>query len=156
MTEWWFYHVSQTGVDAAIPPLLEKCLERRWRVLIVAAQGTIDRLDKWLWTWREDSFLPHGRDGAHGHREPLLLSTAASPSNGAQVAMLLDGAEIGDAAFSRCIVLFDNADETARSRAREQYRTALSSSAPTRYFQQDPKGGWVEKTPKAKASGAAR
>ena len=59
--EWWFYHIEHTSLDAAIAPLIEKCLDRKWRVVVVAHDDTLERLNKSLWTFREDSFLPHGR-----------------------------------------------------------------------------------------------
>ena len=34
--EWWFYHLSRTTLEQAAGPLLEKCLERGWRVLAVS------------------------------------------------------------------------------------------------------------------------
>ena len=44
-----------------LPPLLEKSLERGWRVVVQAgSQERVEALDAHLWTYREDSFLPHG------------------------------------------------------------------------------------------------
>lgn len=143
--EWWFYHIEQGSVDAAIGPLLEKCLERRWRVVVAARQETIDRLDRGLWTWRDDSFLPHGAAGRQESEHPVLLSTQALPVNGARVAVLLDGTDADPHQFERIMVLFDGAEESARAKARQQYRTARESGAPARYFQQDG-AGWSEKT----------
>lgn len=141
--EWWFYHIEHTSLDAAVPPLLEKCLERRWRVVVVGQQETLDRLDKTLWTFREDSFLPHGRH-TDAARQPVLLSTEAAPVNGAKVALLLDGSDADAEVFERCMVVFDGGDETARAKARQQYKTALDAGAPARYFQQERGGGWKE------------
>jgi DNA polymerase-3 subunit chi len=143
--EWWFYHIDQTSVPEAVAPLVEKCLERGWRVVIAGGEETLAVLDRHLWTWRDDSFLPHGRDGSEAARQPVLLSREARPVNGARAAILLDGttAEVG--AFERAIVVFDGGDSEVRGAARRQYRLASEQGARVRYFQQDAAGGWREK-----------
>lgn len=147
--EWWFYHIEQGSVDAAIAPLIEKCLERKWRVVVTGHEDTVERLDRTLWTWRDDSFVPHGRGRTDAEKHPVLLSTEAVPTNGAKVVVLLDGADADANLFERVMVVFDGQDETARGKARQQFKAALDAGAPARYFQQD-RGGWAEKTPAKK------
>jgi DNA polymerase-3 subunit chi len=148
--EWWFYHIEHTSLDAAIAPLIEKCLDRKWRVLVVGHEETLERLNKTLWTFREDSFLPHGRARTDAARHPVLLSTEAVPANDAKVALLLDGSDADPNTFERVMVVFDGGDETARAKARQQYKATTDAGAPARYFQQERGGGWVEKTPARK------
>lgn len=152
--EWWFYHIEHTSLDGAIAPLLEKCLDRKWRVVVVGKTETLDRLDRSLWTFREDSFLPHGRARFDAAKHPVLLSTEASPQNGAKVALLLDGSDCELSQFERCMVVFDGGDETARTKARQQYKAATDSGAIARYFQQERGGGWKEFKKEGSAPGA--
>lgn len=147
--EWWFYHIEQGSVDAAIAPLIEKCLERKWRVVVVGHEDTVERLDRALWTWRDESFVPHGRARTDADKHPVLLSTEAVPSNGAKVAVLLDGSDADASLFERVMVVFDGGDETARAKARQQFKAAVDCGVPARYFQQE-RGGWAEKTPAKK------
>jgi DNA polymerase III subunit chi len=142
--EWWFYHIEHTSLDAAIAPLIEKCLERKWRVVVVGHDETLERLNKTLWTFREDSFLPHGRAKTDADKHPVLLSTEAVATNGAKVALLLDGSDVGAEAFERVMVVFDGGDETARAKARQQYKAATDAGGAARYFQQERGGGWKE------------
>ncbi|MBI1361676.1 MAG: DNA polymerase III subunit chi [Alphaproteobacteria bacterium] len=144
--EWWFYHIEHGSLDQAIGPLLEKCLDRRWRVVVAGREETINKLDGTLWTWRDDSFLPHGRGRSAPARQPVLLSTVAEPDNGARVALLLDGLEADAAKFDRCMVVFDGGDAETRAKARKQYKAAADAGAVARYFQQE-RGGWKEMTP---------
>ena len=60
MTEVWFYHLERTGLEQALPELLEKTLQRGWKALVRAPEAErLEHLDSWLWTYRDESFLPH-------------------------------------------------------------------------------------------------
>jgi DNA polymerase III subunit chi len=141
--EWWFYHIEQGSVDAAIAPLIEKCLERSWRVLVVGHEETVERLNRALWTWKDESFLPHGRARTDAANQPVLLATEAAATNGAKVAVLLDGSDADPTQFERIMVVFDGGDENARAKARQQYKAATDAGGAARYFQQE-RGGWKE------------
>jgi DNA polymerase III subunit chi len=149
--EWWFYHIEHSSLDAAVAPLIEKCLERKWRVLVVGHEETLGRLDRALWTWRDDSFLPHGRARTDASRQPVLLSTEPHAPNGAKVALLLDGTDVDSSLFERVMVVFDGADEASRAKARQQYKAAADGGVKARYFQQERAGGWKEFQGKADA-----
>mgnify|MGYP000971257087 CR=1 FL=1 len=44
--EVWFYHLERTGLDQALPELLEKTLARGWRALVRAQdKDRIEHLD---------------------------------------------------------------------------------------------------------------
>lgn len=146
--EWWFYHIERGSLEGALGPLLDKCLQRGWRVVITGKDDTLKKLDEKLWTWRDDSFLPHGTGKGDPKSQPILLSSEAKPANGAKVAMLLNGSEADASKFDRCIVVFEGADEAARSAARTQYKAASDAGVTARYFQQDPAGAWTEWQPK--------
>lgn len=153
--EWWFYHIEHTALDAAVAPLIEKCLERKWRVVVVGHEATVERLDRSLWTFRDESFLPHGRARHDAAKQPVLLSTEAVGTNGAKVALLLDGSDADPGLFDRVMVVFDGGDETARSKARQQYKAATDAGGAARYFQQERGGGWIERTPAKKDAGSS-
>ena len=60
MTEVLFYHLQNMSLENVLPPLLEKSLERGWRVVVQStSQERADALDAHLWTYRDDLFLPH-------------------------------------------------------------------------------------------------
>src|SRR5262245_29730254 len=76
MTEFLFYHLQAQPVERVLPALLEKSMERGWRVVVqTSSEERIDALDAQLWTFREDSFLPHGtfRDPTAAD-QPVLLT----------------------------------------------------------------------------------
>ncbi|MFN7056578.1 DNA polymerase III subunit chi [Hyphomonas sp.] len=147
--EWWFYHLSRTPLETAAPPLMQKCLEAGWRVLAVSgSEDRLAKLDMALWTFEDGAFLPHGQAKAPGlnpARQPVLLAGELANANGAEALFLMDGVEAPvDAAFRRCMVMFEDADTAARGRARAQFKAAKDAGLGTRYFQQTPKGGWQE------------
>ncbi|MEM1106744.1 MAG: DNA polymerase III subunit chi [Pseudomonadota bacterium] len=147
--EWWFYHLETTGPERAAGPLLEKCLERGWRVLAVSADANRRAaLDEGLWTYSQASFLPHGQAEAEGldpARQPVLIAGDLNNQNAAEALLLLDAAEAPtDAPFARCMVMFEGADTETRKVARAQFKAAKDAGHTCRYFQQTPQGGWKE------------
>lgn len=146
--EWWFYHLERSTLERAAGPLLEKCLEKGWRVLAVSPDaGRRAALDQALWTYDDQSFLPHGQAAAPGlepSEQPILLSESIENANDAAALFLMDGTDAPvDAPFERCMVMFDGSDQKTRSVAREQFKAAKDAGLVTRYFQQSGRG-WKE------------
>jgi DNA polymerase-3 subunit chi len=141
--EVWFYHLERTSLDQALPELLEKTLARDWRA-VVRARGPerMEHLDGWLWSYRDESFLPHGSaDEPGAARQPILLTTGFDNPNGAQALFLVDGAEFGDlAGYSRCVVLFDGRDEAALAAARAQWSAIKGRVGGLSYWKQQARG----------------
>ena len=145
--EVWFYHLERTGLDQALPELLEKTLQRGWKALVRTREGArVEHLDSWLWTYRDDSFLPHAPvDEPGAARQPILLTTGLENVNQANALFLVDGAEAGDLkGYTRCVVLFDGGDDTQLAVARAQWSAITATGAPVSYWKQQARG-W-EKT----------
>ncbi len=140
-----FYHMTRTTLEAALPQMLEKTLERGQRAVVRASSAErVEALTAWLWTYRDRSFLPHGsaKDG-HGALQPVWLTDRDERPNGAQVLFLTDGAvsqRLDD--YQLCAVLFDGNDAAALSAAREQWRGLKDSGHDLTYWQQDDEGRW--------------
>ena len=147
--DWYFYHLERTTLEQAAGALLEKCLEHKKRVLAISARPERRAaLDEALWTYNDNSFLPHGRaeaEGLEAARQPVLITEKSDNQNAASFCLLMDGMEIGDGAgFERCMVMFDGGDLATRDVARKQFKSAKDRGATVRYFQQTPNGGWKE------------
>jgi DNA polymerase-3 subunit chi len=143
--EVWFYHLERTGLDQALPELLDKTLARGWRAIVRSASpDRLEHLDGWLWSYREDSFLPHGLEGEPAAaRQPVLLTTGDANPNGADALFLIDGAEPGVlAGYERCLVLFDGKDDDQLQRARRQWSALKAGGAPLSYWRQSAEGRW--------------
>ena len=91
MTEILFYHLKGQTPEQVLPALLVKSLERGWRVVVQASSDErVEALDAHLWTWRDDSFLPHGtwRD-AEAAEQPIVLTVNDENPNRATVRFLI-------------------------------------------------------------------
>ena len=145
MTEVWFYQLGETGLDQALPALLEKTLARKWKAVVRAgSRERVEHLDGWLWTWRDDSFLPHGVDDQpEAERQPVVLTTGQGNPNGAQALFLIDGADPGDLeGYERCVILLDGGDEATMAEARGRWTALKRAGAQVSYWKQNDRGGW--------------
>jgi DNA polymerase-3 subunit chi len=149
MTEVLFYHLQGQRLDGVLPTLLERSLERGWRVVVQgASEERMEALDAQLWTYRDDSFLPHGTwREAEAAEQPILLTMTESNPNGASVRFLIDGAPLPpDAeAYERLVLVFDGDDEEAVTAAREQWTAAKARGFDATYWQPDDSGRWVKR-----------
>jgi DNA polymerase-3 subunit chi len=146
MTEILFYHLKGQTPEQVLPALLQKSLERGWRVVVQASsEERIEALDAHLWTWRDDAFLPHGtwRD-AETAEQPIVLTINEENPNGATVRFLVDGASLsGDAAgYERIVLLFDGDDPDALEAARARWSAAKAAGTEATYWQSDENGRW--------------
>jgi DNA polymerase-3 subunit chi len=149
MAELWFYHLERSELERALPPLLEKCLQRGWRALVRGgAADRLEALDTALWTYRDESFLPHGRDvDPAPERQPVLLTTLAGNANNAQALFLIDGADPGDiSCFERSSLVFDGRDARALELARSQWKQARDAGLAASYWRESAAGKWEKQS----------
>src|SRR5499427_6892803 len=94
MTEVLFYHLQNMSLESVLPPLLEKSLERGWRVVVQSTSlERAEALDAHLWTYSDDSFLPHATwRVADASDQPIILSIDDGNPNRANVRFLVDNA----------------------------------------------------------------
>ena len=146
MTEVLFYHLQNMSVEAVLPPLLEKSLERGWRVVVQStSEERADALDAHLWTYRDDSFLPHATWRAGDAAEqPILLAVAEANPNGAHVRFLIDNAALPQdcASYARMVLLFNGDDAEALASARGAWTDCKSRGFEVTYWQADEQGKW--------------
>ena len=149
MTDILFYHLQNQPLEAVLPNLVEKSRERSWQAAIQAAsEERLQALDDHLWTFRDDSFLPHGTDREpDAASQPVVLTLRETNPNAAAIRFLVEGADLppdaGD--YQRICVLFDGTDQDALLRAREQWKAAKAAGHAVAYWQQDDDGRWLKK-----------
>ena len=113
-----------------------------------ASEERVEALDAHLWTFRDDSFLPHGTwRETEAAGQPVLLTVHDSNPNGAAIRFLVDGAPMpADAGgYERIVLLIDGNDPDAVAAARERWSEGKAKGFEVTYWQADEKGRWQRK-----------
>lgn len=145
MTETLFYHLERRSLDEVLPGLVERTLERGWRAVIRAESSErADAVDTLLWTYNEQSFLPHAQSGdGNPKRQPVLITVEDENPNDANVLFCIGGAvpqwgAVGD--LTRVILMFDGRDEDALAVARGAWKDARAAGHEVTYWKESPSG----------------
>ena len=150
MGEALFYHLTRTPLEQAAPGILEKCLERGWKVTMrFGSSERLAALNRHLWTYRDESFLPHGAAGdGEAERQPIYLTAGDETPNAPDILFLVDGAEAKAEEMSgyvRALLMFDGHDEDAVSAARGAWKSVSDAGLKAIYWAQTDAGGWAKK-----------
>jgi DNA polymerase-3 subunit chi len=148
VSEVLFYHLERRNIDDVLPNLVEKTLERGWRAAIRAESA--DRaaaIDALLWTYNDQTFLPHAQAGdGDAARQPALITVEEDNANAANVLFLIGGAQPpawdGDLAKSltRVVLMFDGRDGEALAAARAAWKDAKAAGHDATYWKESPTG----------------
>ncbi len=146
MTEVLFYHLQGMTLENVLPPLLEKSLARGWRVVVQAtSEERADALDAHLWTYSDDSFLPHAtwRVG-DASEQPIVLIAGEDNPNYANVRFLVDSAALpADCdVYQRLVLVFNGDDGDALASARNVWTDCKTRGFEVTYWQADERGRW--------------
>lgn len=144
MTEVLFYHLQRAPLEKVLPDLLERSIGRGWRCAVEASEERLRALDDLLWTFAEESFLPHGVEADDGAMQPIVLLAHSGNPNGATVRFLVDGAPLpaDTGAYERLVLLFDGNDEDAVATARDHWKVAKVKGLAATYWRQNEQGRW--------------
>ena len=141
-----FYHLTVAPLERVLPQIAEKVLASGARLLVVEADDSRRAaLDRLLWSYAADSFLPHailgeGNDAA----QPILLAADVNAANGARTIALADGEWRDDALdFDRAFHFFD---EVAIGSARAAWKALVAErdGVDRRYWKQNEAGRWEQ------------
>ena len=145
--EYWFYHLEASTLEAVLPGLLEKTRAKGWRALVKMPEGQIKEMDDYLWSFRDDSFLPHGRDDEPmSEQQPIVLSAQAETAAGFEAVFLLGGAKIDKMdGVARAMVMINSRSQEDVTRARARWKALKETDAKRSYYQQTERGGWENK-----------
>ncbi|MCG8509211.1 MAG: DNA polymerase III subunit chi [Rhodospirillales bacterium] len=142
-----FYHLQRSPLEQVLPRLLEKTLDAGKRAVVIAGSNPrVESLNAVLWTYDQDSWLPHGseKDG-RADEQPIWLTTGNDNPNGATFLFQTEGCEgpVGD--YERCFDLFDGNDPAAVEAARVRWKAYKDQGHDLTYWQQTDRGGWEQK-----------
>ena len=148
MSEVLFYHLERRALEDVLPGLVERSLERKWRVLIKCESA--DRaaaIDNLLWTYDDQSFLPHAQLGdGDAARQPVLIAVEDTNANKSDVLFLVGGAAAPPwqgklvNAIARVVLVFDGRDPESLSAARQNWTEAKAAGHAVTYWKESPTG----------------
>ena len=145
-----FYHLQKQVLEDVLPKLIEKAYSTGEKIKIkIGTEQRIEFINSLLWTYNEESFLPHGsKEDGFADLQPIWLTEDDKNPNDAEFLFLVDGANVSQSEvvnFQRIFNIFDgnNADELAKARNLWKELKALNSEI--HYWQQDTQGYWNEK-----------
>ena len=147
MTRVDFYHLQKQTLDEVLPKLLGKAYETKEKIVVkIGTAERVEFLNSHLWTFNDESFLPHGskKDG-FGEQQPIWLTSDNDNPNHAAFLFLVDGAEVETkqaAEFARIFNIFDGNDENALNQARQLWKTYKDAGFDVKYWQQNERSGW--------------
>jgi DNA polymerase-3 subunit chi len=149
MTEVLFYHLQDVSLENVLPPLLEKSIERGWRVVVQStSEERTEALDAHLWTYREDSFLPHATWRVTDvEDQPIVLVVEDGNPNRANVRFLVDNAPLPSNTdiYDRVVLLFNGDDVDALTAARQAWTDCKARGFDVTYWQTDERGRWQKR-----------
>lgn len=160
LAEVLFYHLEHKPLDEVLPSLVEKTLARGWRAVIQAVDlERVEAIDQLLWTFKDDSFIPHGSAKAGDiEHQPVFLTVGcdnptaapnAAPET-ANVRFMIDGSVLEplDAqlkTYARVVYIFDGRNQHELATARVAWKAVKATGAVATYWQQSDSGGWQKK-----------
>lgn len=149
MAEILFFHLQSRPLEQVLPTILDRALSRGQKVVVeLSSQERLSAVDDHLWTYSDESFLPHVTAmEADAATNPVVLTTHPHNPNAAQVRICAEGVRIPDAMndYERVVLIFDGDDPDALTAAREDWKKARASGHAASYWQQDDTGRWEKK-----------
>ena len=144
-----FYHLQSQTLETVLPKLLEKAYETKKSIVVrIGNEERVEFLNGLLWTYSDQSFLPHGskKDG-NAELQPIWLTSSTDNPNMASFLFLVDGASASVeevAQFERVFNVFDGNVQNALLQARSFWKELKSEGINCLYWQQDEKGSWKQ------------
>ncbi len=144
-----FYHLTKNTLDEALPKLAFKAYETGKKIKIkVGTEQRVDFINSLLWTFDEESFLPHGtKKEGNAELQPIYLSPDDENPNKATLLFAVDGANItpeNTHNFERIFYIFDANNNQELQNARQTWKAFSSEEFERHYWKQDASGKWTE------------
>jgi DNA polymerase III subunit chi len=148
MTEILFYHLTEKRLEDTLPQMLERTLERGWRAVVEASsEERVAALNAHLWTYTDDSFLPHGAAGdGNAEHQPVFLTAGQDNPNDSNVRFLVDGAmPKAVEGYTRVAIIFDGHDNAQTADARAAWKRFKADGHDLTYWAQNEAGRWEKR-----------
>jgi|TARA_B100000161_G_scaffold110169_1_gene78012 DNA polymerase-3 subunit chi len=148
MSEVFFYHLTKTTLEIALPKILERALSEKWSIEIrTSANTNLDEISNAIWRGPEESFLPHCLED-HEDLQDYPIVLCKSPLKDWRDCLIVVGqADLKENEvknYKRICLIFDAKIEAELSKARKSWKKLSEEGINTAYWAED-KGRWVKK-----------
>ena len=148
MSEVFFYHLTQTPLEVALPKILERALSANWSIEVRANVNTnLEDMSNSIWKGSEESFLPNCLENHKDVQDyPIVLSN--SPVKKLRDCLIIvDHAELQEndvESHKRVCLIFDAKNEAQLSNARNSWKSLSEAGVNTVYWSES-NGKWYRK-----------
>ena len=143
-----FYHLERSSLSQALPALVSKAYQSGKRIVIrtdtVSQREDINQL---LWTYQDDSFLPHGseKDG-NADMQPIWVTDKEENPNGAEILILTHGmSQESFDGYSLICEMFDGNNPEMLQAARGHWKAYQERGGASLTYWQQGERGWDKK-----------
>ena len=148
MSEVFFYHLTKTTLEIALPKILERALSEEWSIEIrTSANTNLDEISNAIWRGPDESFLPHCLED-HEDLQDYPIVLCKSPLKDWRDCLIIVGqADLKENEvknYKRICLIFDAKIEVELSKARKSWKKLSEEGIKTTYWSED-KGRWVKK-----------
>ena len=151
MAEVRFYALQRRRLEEALAELAQEGFAAGRRIAVQAGDAEqVASLDERLWTFDDESFLPHGlANAADGARQPLTIGEGGDNPNGAQWRIFVGGADLAPflasetQGYERLILLFDDTSDEAKAAARKAWTAAKAGTGEVGFWREGEDGAWA-------------
>lgn len=147
-TEVKFYHLQKQTLDQALPLILEKAIKTQKNINVRFSDAKeVTRMNTHLWSYKPDSFLPHGcKKEGNADKHPIWLTDQDENPNNAKILVLTDGNQsdhIDD--YDLCCEMLDGRSDEQVQKARQRWKDYKEKGYRITYWMQSDTGGWEQK-----------
>lgn len=122
-----FYDIAPADRFQLAAKMASAAWEKKKTLILMCHEDELDRLDTHLWTWRDESFLPHevwrpGQTLTDEHARILLVSSDEAPRPGHILLQLAPASHEFARTFDTVIDVVDHTDESRLAASRARYK----------------------------------
>ena len=135
----YFYNSSHRNVVADISFLIEKLFKEKNRILVCCKdQETVEVIDAFLWTYKEDEFIPHSIATKEKNSiYPILITTDIHEDYDHNVLLASSGVLIKETdwrKFAKAYYFFDDQENKEKENAREMWKSFSARDIVCKYW----------------------
>ena len=135
----YFYNSSQRDIIADISWLTEKLYKERNRIVVYCKdQETVELINTFLWSYKEDMFIPHSVEkNEQSIIDPVLITTEVDQNHNYNVLLAINGVLINEKDwlnFATVYYFFDYKENKEKENARLMWKSFSALDITCKYW----------------------